>query len=162
MNLKTYFKSKKGYDMKPHMFIAMGVLIFLYYLNLKYKWLGVPTDNLSLIILVIVGIIYSVMADIDQPGSIINKWFTLVMIALILAALLNSSYQQYGIIAAVILGLLRLFPHRTFIHSVVGGALLALPLLYLGKIYFIVAMIAFLTHIISEGEMSFAFEADWN
>ena len=68
--------------------------------------------------------------------------------------------MQYGIISAVILGLLRIIEHRTIIHSVLGAILISAPLYYFGPMYFIVGLVAYMSHIISDGEFSFGWEKD--
>lgn len=145
-------------ESKGHIIVGIVSLAVLYYLNSVYKWIAMPENIYPL---VAVGIIYSMMPDIDQPGSIINRYFTFAMVGVIILAFLYPIYRDYGIIAAVVLGLLRVFNHRTFVHSLVGGAIIAAPLLYAGTLYFIVGLAAFLSHIMIEGEFSIAFEHDW-
>jgi len=140
--------------------VAMAVLGILYYLNLTYNWIATPIDNLSLIKLAIAGIIYANMPDIDLPNSLMNKYITIGLVSVIIWSFYVNQ-KEIGIVSAVILGLLRLIEHRTLIHSVMGALIISAPLYYFGLIYFIVGFIAFLSHIIIDGEMSLAFEKDW-
>ena len=154
------FKSKKAFNSNIHIIIGLAVLIILYYLNLTYKWIEAPAKQMDLIKLVFIGALYSVIPYVDQPGSKINKVVTIALVALVIYAFYNQQYLQYGIIAAVILGLLRIIEHRTIIHSVLGAVVIASPLLYLGFIYFLVGVISFLSHIISDNDFSFGWEKD--
>ena len=154
------FKGKKGHNMNMHILIGIVVLFGLWYLNQTYQWVEIPSEPQSLAILISIGAFYSLMPDSDQPGSIINKYITLALVGIIIWAFYVGQ-NQYGIMAAVILGLLRIIEHRTIIHSVLGAIVISAPLFYLGTIYFIVGFIAYLSHIISDGEMSLGWEKDW-
>jgi len=152
---------KKGHEMKMHIIIGLGVLIALWFLNKTQNWIDFTiVDNLLLIELIVIGVIYSVMPDVDQPGSIINKYATLVLVGIALLAFTEKIDKKLGIISIVILGLLRFIEHRTLIHSVLGAVIIAAPLLYLGTIHFIVGVIAFLSHIISDNDFSLGWEKD--
>ena len=153
------FKGKKGHGLKAHIIIGLSVLAVLWYFNNQYKWIELPTDTLSLVMLVLVGIVYSNMADCDQPGSITNKYITTFLVGVIIWAFYKQQ-TKYGIIAAVILGLLRWIEHRKCIHSIVGGLIISAPLYYFGLIYFIVGFVAFMSHIVADGEVSFFMEKD--
>lgn len=142
-----------------HILIGLVTLAVLYYINTIYKWIEIPNDTQSLILLIVVGVVYSIMPDVDQPGSIINKYITIGLVGIIIWAFYMNQVQ-YGIIAAIILGLLRIIEHRTIIHSVLGSAIISAPLLYFGKIYFIVGFIAFVSHIVSDDDFSWGWEKD--
>ena len=144
-----------------HIIIGLATLAILYYINLTYKWIEIPTDTNILLQLLIVGIIYSNMPDGDQPGSITNKWLTVALIGVIIYSFYNPIHSTYGVIAAVIIVLLRLIEHRKCIHSIVGGLIISAPLLYFSTLHFIVGFIAFMSHIISDGELSLFLEKDW-
>ena len=152
---------KKGHNMNAHILIGIATIITLWYINQKYNWIPVPTDMRSIILLVLIGVIYSIITDVDQPGSKINKYSTVALIAVIVYSFYNPLYKQYGIISAIVLGLLRLIEHRTLIHSVLGAAIISAPLFYLGPLYFTVGFIAFLSHIISDNDFSLGWEKDW-
>jgi hypothetical protein len=141
--------------------IGLAVLAILYYFNLRFVWIEVELSFTLLIQLLVVGAIYSTMPDIDQPGSIINKYATVGLVGVILYSFYNREYSWYGIIAAAILGLLRLIEHRTLIHSLVGAVIISAPLLFLGYLHFVVGLVAFLVHIISDGDFSVWNEKDW-
>ena len=142
--------------------IVVGLIsIFLFYLiNKSYHFLEVPIDTPSILILIGIAITYSLMPDIDQDGSVINRYFTIFMISIIIISFIKNQLS-YGIIAAVILGIVELINHRTLIHSVVGALVISAPLLYLGFIYFVVGFIAFVSHIIADGDFSIFAEEDW-
>ena len=155
------FKSRKGHNLKMHIMIALVVLIALWYLNQTYKWIDIAMDSVLLLQLLAIGIIYSVMPDSDQPGSIINKWLTIALVSVIIYSFYNPAYQNYGIMSALILGLLRVIEHRTLIHSVLGALIILFPLyLYFGLFHFIVGMVAFISHIVSDNDFSWGWERD--
>lgn len=151
--------NKKGYSMMPHIIIGLVTVGVIYYMNTIYKWIKPPTETFALVQMATVAIIYSLLPDCDQPGSTINKYVTVALVGVIIWAFYNGM-NQYGIIAAVVLGALRLIEHRTIIHSVLGALILSAPLLYFGHIYFIVGMIAFISHIVADNDFSWGWEKD--
>lgn len=152
----TQYKS----DRNKHIIIGLIVLGILYYLNMTYKWVEAPADFQSLSFLLGVGIVYSLLSDVDQPGSTINRYVTLGLVGVIIYSFYNVEHQKYGIWSALLLGVLRIVGHRTIVHSVLGGVILSLPLLYLGKVYFIVGLVAFISHIIADNDFSLGWEKD--
>ena len=146
---------KKGFGRVNHILIALGVVAALYFANQMYKWIVIPVDNNFLLQIAIITLIYANMPDIDQPGSKINKYAVIALVGVILYSFFNVAFKTYGVLAAVIIGLLEFINHREFVHSLVGGALIAAPLLYLGVVQFAVGLIAFMSHIVAEGEFSF-------
>ena len=158
---KKLLKNKKGHDMSGHLFIGAAVLAVLFYINQSYKWITIPSDTWSLVALAGVGLVYSLMPDIDQPGSIINKWVAVSLVGLIVFAFMKPEFRKFGIVAAFVLGLLKVIHHRPLIHSLLGGVILAAPLFYFGVLYFAVGLVAFLTHIVIDGDFSIGWEKDW-
>lgn len=148
-------------ESKTHIIISLAVVGILYYLNSFYQWVQIPADNILYIQLIIITLIYANIPDIDQPGSRINKYITTILIGIILLAFYNPLYQQYGILSAVILILLRWIEHRTLVHSVLAGLILSAPLYYLGYLQFLTGFIAFLAHIIFDKDFSLFAEKDW-
>ncbi|MBU1173749.1 MAG: metal-dependent hydrolase, partial [Proteobacteria bacterium] len=116
--------------------------------------------SLSLIKLIVVAIVFSNMPDIDQPGAKINKYVTIGLVGIIIWAFYTAQ-NTIGIVTAVILGLLRIIEHRTCIHSLLAAVIISAPLYYFGLIYFIVGFLAFVSHLLIDGEMALAFEKDW-
>lgn len=153
--------NKKSHKFKNHVFIAIGALIFLWYMNKSYSWIQIDMEKINILLLAGIAVIYSLMPDIDQPGSHINKYFSIALIGIIIASFYFDGYSHYGIISAVILLMLKFINHRTLIHSVAGAVAISAPLLYFGFIYFIVGFISFLTHIVSDGDFSIFAEKDW-
>ena len=151
---------KKGHGMKVHILIGMGVLIVAWYLNTQFNWFELPTDNMVLLKLLIIGAIYSLMPDCDQPGSVINKYVTLALVGIIIWAFMYDQ-SEYGIAAAIIIGAYRWIEHRKCVHSIVAGLIVSAPLFYFGFLYFIVGFIAYMSHIVADGEVSFFMEKDW-
>ena len=152
--------NKKGHGRYAHVVIALVVLAVLYYLNFTYNWVMVPTDTAVLMQLAVVAIIWSNISDIDQPGSVVNKWATTALVLVIVYSFINPVYQNFGILAAIIILLMRWIEHRTVIHSVLGGLILSAPLYYISVYHFAVGFIAFMSHIVSDNEFSWGFEKD--
>jgi len=157
--MKKLFNSKKGFNFQGHLTIGLIVIAVLFLINNYFGLIAVPTDPASIIKFVGIAIVYSLAPDIDQPGSIINKWVTVGLVGLIIWAFFYNKLA-YGVVAAVVLGLLRLIEHRTILHSVIGGAVVAAPLLYFGLVFFLVGLIAFVTHIIADDDFSWGWEKD--
>lgn len=144
--------------------ISLIVGFILYYFKIYY-----PIITLSYIITIpIIVFIYSQLPDIDHRESII-RWivtsFTLIFSVYILGRyfyqyLMNLSPKIFDIfiilILLIILSLIwilpkispNLFGHRKKFHTILFGILLSLPLLYFNYIYFIVAFISYLSHLI--------------
>ncbi len=159
--MKSPFNNKKAYSGKMHIFIALGVFATLWYVNSIYEWFVLPSDNLFLIQLILITMIYGMVADIDSPISKINQLAILLLIGIILYSFYNPVYKTYGISAAIIIGLLEFINHREMLHTLIGGLILSAPLLYLGVVQFIVGLIAFLSHIVAEGEFNILGEKEW-
>jgi len=153
--------NKKAHGRYTHILIALAVMVGLWYLNTMYNWVVLPASNAFYIQLALITLIYAQMADVDQEGSKINQYVVLALVGVIIYSFYNPMYQSYGIIAAIIIGALEFINHRKILHSLVGGLILAAPLLYFGIIQFAAGMIAFLSHLISEGEFSIFSEKDW-
>ena len=139
--------------------IGFIVAAALYYFNLTYQW--VVLQPIDYIFLVGITLFYAGAADCDQPGSLHNKYFVTFLGIFAIYALLNG-YQTAAIIAIGIIVALKHIHHRTIMHSVVGGIIMAVPLYFIQPWYMAFAVIIHLSHILIDGEFSIFHEADSN
>lgn len=153
--------SKKGHSMNMHILIGLAIVAILYYLNITYKWIEIPSNNTFYMQIISVAIIYSLLPDSDQPGSIINKYLTIVLGAVAILSFMGYIMMEYGVMSVIILVALRLIEHRTIIHSAIFALLMSLPLYYFfGLPHFIVGLATYLSHIISDNDFSWGWEKD--
>ena len=155
------FKNKKGHNKNMHIFIGLIVLIVLLYFNATYNWFYAPLEYPFVLWYVIVGIIYAMLPDCDQPASIINRYVTVLLVALIIIAFNYEPFKQIGIVSAIVIGALRLIEHRKIIHSVFAALVVSAPLFYFGAVYAIIGFVTYLSHIVSDNDFSLGWERDW-
>ena len=101
----------------------------------------------------IVTLFYSILPDIDVGTS---KSRNLVLgggLLLIIYAFLTS-WAVLGIVTAILLLLMIfLLHHRGKTHSTLGAVIFSVPLLYLHWVYFIIALVAYLSHLVADREL---------
>ena len=142
-----------------HSAVGIGLFLLFYYLNQSFKWFDF--SKMNFVIALIIVYFYSRLPDIDQEGSKINDWFILGLVVLGLYGLLKG-IKNLPIISFVIIAILQIANHRTFIHSILIGAVLSLPLYFINPIYAVIGFLAFLAHLIVDNEVSFFNEPDLN
>lgn len=145
-------------NFKQHNIIGFIVLGILYFILKYFHKLPILTSQQIILVLVIT-YFYSNMADIDLPNSKIHGWITIALILAIIYFFINKE-NTIGMVLAGLLIFFHIVHHRKLVHSVFMGAVLSAPLLLISNIYFIVALIAYIGHIASEGELSLFEEGD--
>ena len=137
-------------------------MVGLYLLNLKYAFIQVDQTPLFYITTIITWLAFSVMPDIDQPGSIPAHYFNLGMLGIIAYALITKHNYDYALAASLVLIILLFIHHRTLIHSVLSGVILAIPVYYyFGPVIAVLAVVSYTTHLIIDGDFSIGWEHDW-
>lgn len=135
-----------------HISIGFGILLLLLFINAKLEL--VPFSPEDYLMFLIITFFYSQMPDVDQPLSKINRYFIFAAIIVIIFAFITEN-TWLGISVAVVVGVLEFIPHRTIVHSLIGAAIFTLPLFLWNVYYGIAALIAFLSHLLIDGEVSF-------
>lgn len=119
--------------------------------------------------LVVIGIIYSMIPDLDLNNSIPFRWFLISVCSYSIFMLikpqttieiLNYSFPQryFAIPPLVSLIILQFIQHREFFHSVLSGILFSAPVLFfLGLKGFLTGLLAYYSHLILDHEFSDGF-----
>ena len=142
---------------KAHIFgylVTMGIILLLMNRILNF--------NISINMLIfgnIIGIIYSILPDIDTPSSkmrkILGRLFLAASIVCLLAFVFLRRMELIYIPLILILFLYMLWfsRHRGLFHTSIVGILLSLPL-YLIDLYYVgFALIGFFSHLILDNEV---------
>ena len=139
-------------EKNEHILYGFLALIPTYFL-LNYFGLFAGILPLNVLTIIFITYIYSILPDVDQPGSIINRVFYVIGGVVIIWAFYTNK-TNIGILTAVMLVFFRLNTHRRFIHSVLVGIILSLPLLWLGVAYFFIGIIMYIVHLLVDREFS--------
>jgi len=138
--------------------LLFGVLIsILAFFILKFYNLFVASDLRFLYYLPII-FLYSLLPDIDSKHSIIRKIVLVILIKIII--LLAFFYYKtnilfylfYLIFLVIVIIIISFLSHRNIMHSILACLLLSLPLLIIDFTLFLLSGIAFLSHLIIDGE----------
>ena len=97
-----------------------------------------------------IGIIYSLLPDIDIESSKISKSITFLGLVGLLS-LVYFSYIYPALVLGLVLVLMRLLKHRGFIHTIRAALLFALPLVFLGYVEAIFGFLLYVFHLGLDG-----------
>jgi len=136
---------------KTHVSIGAIVTIILLIINSKLQIFQLT--NIDYLIIGIVCVIYSQLADIDADISKINKYFVSAVSILIMYSVWKGETLAAIISAGVILSL-EWVKHRGITHTLLMGGISSLPLYFINPIYGIVAITCFISHLVADGEFS--------
>lgn len=140
------------------MTIGIIVLAVLYFINQKYAFFELTTQEIVFSILIT--IFFSRLPDQDIEGSTINDIVNMALVVVIIWALLTSNVI-YGIIAALYIAFLQFINHRGIVHSFGMALIMSAPLYFVKPLYSIVGLVAYSGHLISENQFSIWNEGDW-
>ena len=142
---------------KAHIFgylIMMGIILLLMNRILNF--------NISMDMLIfgnIIGILYSILPDIDTPSSkmrkILGRLFLAASITCLIAFIFLRRMELIYIPLMLILFLYMLWfsRHRGLFHTPIIGILLSLPLYFMSLYYIGFALIGFFSHLILDNEV---------
>ena len=153
------FNNKKGHSGNTHMIIGLAVLAVLYFINQKYNFFILTTQDIVFSILIT--IFFSRLPDQDIEGSTINDIVNMALVVVIIWALLTSNVI-YGIIAALYIAFLQFINHRGIVHSFGMALIMSAPLYFVKPLYFWIGLVAYIGHLASESEFNIWKEKDWN
>ena len=125
-------------------------IIILFFLN-YYDHIQITQ---YIIIGFLIGIIYTLLPDLDIPTSKIRKYTSIIGLLVIIGISLYSTYVKTTeylyliVLTALFLGFLWFTKHRGLLHSPVMGIIFILPLVYLSHIYVIFALWGYTLHLI--------------
>ncbi len=132
--------------------LLVGLLVLLIFIQ-AYQYLVTALTLPQTAVLLPLTLLYSLLPDLDNPSSKIKKLFTRVLLtsSLVLLAIYYFSSRVYvlasALVSLVLLLLLSFTRHRGRFHSLPAGLVLSSPLLLLGTPYFLVAFLAYLSHL---------------
>lgn len=143
------------------MVIGLIVLAILYFLNQTYQFIKLTLSMTDYISIILITIFFSRLPDQDQEGAKVNDWVNLILIGVIIWALFTQ-HIIYGIVAALYIAFLQVVNHRGIVHSLGMALIMSAPLYFIKPLFFWIALIAYVGHLISEGEFSLWKEKDWS
>jgi hypothetical protein len=114
---------------------------------------GIPKN--TLFIGVSIGILYSILPDVDARRSKIRKLLTGILVLSLVLYLVSSEFIP-GLMTAVLalLLFLTLFAgHRGVFHTITAAILFSTPLLLLDPWVFLFAFLGVLTHLALDGKL---------
>ncbi len=122
--------------------VASAIFIIQY-----FNWYPLTLTTLDWIVLLVIGWVYGQIADIDQENSKINDTISLGLIGFAIYSFLYT-LPLAGILCLSTLAFMQLVKHRTVVHTVIFGILLASPLWFINPLYSIMALLAFISHLV--------------
>lgn len=153
-------QNKKGHSGNVHMVIGLAVLLVLYLINNKFSIFQLHITPKDITISILITMFYSRLPDQDIEGSKVNDWVSLALVGVIIWAFFTS-HILYGLIAALYIAFLQVINHRGVVHSFGMGILMSVPLYFINPLFFIVGLVAYLQHLISEGDFKLWTEDNW-
>ena len=143
---------------KTHILIYLVSVLSLLFLVKHLNLLELPVE--SMLSGVLIGVLYSILPDIDVPSSVMRRILGRVSLAVMLVLLTaylflkNMVFIHISIFLALFLYLLWFSHHRGFFHSITAAVLFTLPLLFIDPVIAGFAFYGFLNHLIVDGELS--------
>jgi len=134
--------------------VMVGVLLLV-----MDRILNFPLPLEALIFGNLIGILYSIMPDIDTPSSKMRKILGRVFLAASIVCLLafiflrNMELIYIPILLILFLYILWFSRHRGLFHTPLVGILLSLPLILLNIYYVGFAFMGFFSHLILDNEV---------
>lgn len=138
---------------KSHITIGFVVLVAFWFINQFYNFFIIT--NLDWIIMAGIVYIFSQIPDIDSDVSKINKYVNSLAAIIIIYAFYKNKII-IGIAAAGLILYLEWAKHRGMCHSMLVGIIAAIPLYLINPLYAYVGLIAFTSHLIADGDFSWA------
>lgn len=137
---------------KAHITIGAILLVVTLFIVHYFQLISTKITGIQWILLVAITFVYSQLPDIDQDLSKINKlWNTAAGIGAIVT-IITQKYIWLGVFAIVSIVALEWVRHRGFTHDVWFAVLISAPLWTIRPLMGIVAFVAYMSHIIADGE----------
>ncbi|MEE9406019.1 MAG: metal-dependent hydrolase [Candidatus Aenigmarchaeota archaeon] len=139
---------------KVHQAFGIGLVVLTLLVNQALHFFRFFSFGIiELILIAIITLFYSIFADIDIGTSKSRK---LVLGGGLCGIIYSFVFSQplIGIVTAVLL-LLMIFMlnHRGKTHTTLAAVIFSVPLLYMHWVYMAVACIAYLSHLLIDGEL---------
>ena len=138
---------------KEHMIIGMIFVFGFLLFNYAFGWFNIAYTLENMAVLMVVSLFYSLLPDYDISSSKISAVITLICVFGIIFSFMFGE-TLLGIFLAVVLLVPHIFKHRGFLHSIMAGVLLSLPMwLIAGMGVFLCCFIAYFSHLLADGEI---------
>jgi len=138
---------------RTHQIAGIVILVLVLWVNMLYSFLPLSLGMLDLVVVIIITLLYSILADIDIGTSKSRKIvFGTAFLALGYCFVFNLNTIGL-VITAFLLIILLFLNHRGRTHSVLASVILAAPLAYLNLVYTAVGVIAYLSHLVLDKEV---------
>jgi RsiW-degrading membrane proteinase PrsW (M82 family) len=141
---------------KLHVLFGFLFVTITYFFVTYWKVLSIT--DLQLFLYLPIVFVYSQLPDIDSNSSIIRRLFYLVcFLSVIVLFLLWYLYRENMYLWVVIIISFVMFSsfflvHRGWLHTLLGGLLLCLPLLYFSSTIFVLSLAAYSSHLVLDGK----------
>lgn len=139
---------------KTHQIAGIGLVFVMFITNQSMHFLRFFSLGMfEFIIVVLVTLFYSIFPDIDIGSSKPRKYTLGGGLFLIIYCFLTG-WMVLGLVTSILL-LLMIFMlhHRGMTHTALAGIIFAAPLLYLHWVYSLVGLVAYLSHLLMDGEL---------
>lgn len=138
---------------KTHQLGGVGFVFAVFLINSSIHFITLSIGFTELVIVALVTLFYSILPDVDIASS---KSRSLVLGGGLLGIIycFLTSWAILGIVIAVLLLLMIfLLHHRGRTHTPLGGVIFSIPLIYLHWVYFLIALVAYISHLILDGKL---------
>jgi hypothetical protein len=141
---------------KTHLFFSF-IFTSASFMLLKYLSI-LKTNDFWILIFTPLIFLYSLLPDIDSDESAIrqalNVILLIVFVSLIVLYIIDKQVYYLVMMLSCIFIYLFLFSlkHRGQVHTVLSGAILSLPVLFINKYLALLCFAAFVSHILIDGE----------
>jgi len=142
--------NRRGCGWHGHTTGALIVTSLVVWVLLRKDYLSF--DILEGLMIILIGIIWGLMPDIDQRNSKIHQAFILVSAGTVIFAIVYDWVLVAIVVAVLVIGS-QLLHHRGFMHSLKAAIIFSSPLLFLHWTYATVGLAAYLSHLLLDGKL---------
>ncbi|NOR85453.1 hypothetical protein GQ473_04995 [archaeon] len=129
--------------------ILFGIVLCLIFVFLNENIIRM---NVNLLVLILLVIIYSTLADVDISSSKARKAVNVLgILMIIVGTFLNQKFAVLSV--AFVLLAVQFLKHRKFMHSILAMLIFSLPMLFIDYSYFVIAIISYFSHLLSDGTL---------
>ena len=139
---------------KVHQAVGIGMVFFALFLNQYLHLMSlIAFGFLEIIITIGIALFYSILPDVDIGTSKSRKLVLGGALLLIIYCFITGCAIIGTVTAILLLLMIFLLNHRGRTHTTIAGVLFSLPLLYIHWTYMLVGIIAYLSHLLIDGEL---------
>ena len=139
---------------RTHQLAGAGLVFVMFVMNQSMHFIRFFSLGFyEFVIVALVTLFYSIFPDIDIGSSKPRKYVLGGGLLLIIYCFITG-WSALGIVASVMM-LLMIFmlQHRGVTHTALAGIIFSVPLIYLHWAYMLVGLVAYLSHLLIDGEL---------